>query len=349
MGQVVLLGRTVGRAAGKHRDPARRRRWITVSVAVVTVLVVLVAGAWLALERAVQDFDRGVERFASPFSGIPEVERPSRNPAVPEAIDLLLLGSESRVSVRDSGQWKAAARQTDAIMLVHVPQDRRGAYFLSIPRDSWVDIPGYGKGAIGDALGYGGPQLMVRAVERLTQQRIEHVAIVDFTGFRQVTDAVGGVTITVPAAERGRSGLAPGQQRMDGATALKYVRRGDGVRGGGVDQVRRQQSWIRAMLQAVQSRRILANPLALNRALQALSRSLAADEDLSLARMRSLASSLVGVGPGDAAFLIAPVRGTRTGANGELVVDLDHARAKALWTAMREDQMSDWVRRDRPS
>jgi LCP family protein required for cell wall assembly len=233
MGQVVLLRRTVGRTAGKHRDPARRRRWITVSVAMVTVLVVLIAGAWLALERAVQDFDRGVERFASPFRGIPEVERPSRNPAAPEAIDLLLLGSDTRVSVRDSAQWKAAARHTDAIMLVHVPQDRRGAYFLSIPRDSWVDIPGHGKGAIGDALGHGGPQLMVRAVERLTQQRIEHVAIVDFTGFRQVTDAVGGVTITVPASERGRSGLAPGQQRMDGAKALEYVRRGDGVRGAG--------------------------------------------------------------------------------------------------------------------
>ena len=83
-------------------------------------------------------------------------------------------------------------------MIVHIPANRKGAYIISIPRDSWVTIPGHGQAKINAGFSFGGPTLMVQTVESVTGVRIDHVAIVDFDGFKQITDALGGVQITVP-------------------------------------------------------------------------------------------------------------------------------------------------------
>ena len=86
------------------------------------------------------------------------------------------------------------------MMLVHIPADRKGAYVTSIMRDTWLDIPGHGKAKINAAFAYGGVPLAVQTLEGLLDTRIDHVAAIDFEGFKGLTDALGGVEINNPIA-----------------------------------------------------------------------------------------------------------------------------------------------------
>ena len=83
-------------------------------------------------------------------------------------------------------------------MILHIDADREGASLISIPRDSWVNVPGYGHNKINAAFSLAGPSLAVETVEDLTGVRIDHLAVVDWEGFRSLIDTVGGVTVTVP-------------------------------------------------------------------------------------------------------------------------------------------------------
>ena len=93
-------------------------------------------------------------------------------------------------------------------MVLHINADRDGASLISIPRDSWVNVPGHGYNKVNAAFSLAGPSLAVETVEDLTGVRIDHLAVVDWEGFRSLIDSVGGVTVTVPQDRRG-----PAQQR----------------------------------------------------------------------------------------------------------------------------------------
>ena len=323
---------------------SRRRRWLVVLGVLTAVLLVLAGGALFAVRKVVSDIDGSIERFASPFTQIPEAERPKAEPVAAGALNVLLLGSDSRVSAGDPTTWAAGAQRTDAIMVLHVPADRKGAYAVSIPRDSWVDVPGRGKAKVNAAFSYGGPALMVRTVEKLTKLRVDHVAIVDFEGFKTITDLVGGVTVTVPKATKDqRAQFRAGPQRMDGETALNYVRQRYNLPGGDFDRVKRQQNWIRALVKEMRAQGTIRNPVLLNDALRAFSSSLATDEGLTIETMQDLALSLRDLRAGDIAFLTAPVAGTGRSPDGQSIVTLDTARAEGLWTALRRDRVRPWI------
>ena len=83
------------------------------------------------------------------------------------------------------------------MMLVHIPADRASVQVMSIPRDSWVAVPGHGDAKINAAYSWGGPTLMIQTVEQLTGVRIDHIALTDFNSFVGITDALGGVEITL--------------------------------------------------------------------------------------------------------------------------------------------------------
>ncbi len=191
------------------------------------------------------DLDQNIERIGDPFGPLVEEERPKA--VVADAMNILLLGSDSRIST-DPGAWIRGAQRTDAIMVAHIPADRSAVTVTSIPRDSWVSIPGNGKNKINAAFSFGGPTLMVKTVEKYTGVRIDHVVIVDFEGFKDITDELDGVRINVAASTSDeRSAFAAGPQTMDGETALKYVRQRHNLPGGDFDRVKRQQNWIRAV------------------------------------------------------------------------------------------------------
>jgi anionic cell wall polymer biosynthesis LytR-Cps2A-Psr (LCP) family protein len=291
-----------------------RRAWVLLFLSL-TVVSVLASGLLLT-----RHYDSNVERFGDPFVDLDAGRRPVKATRTAKSMTFLVLGSDSRISAGDPTQWRAGAQRTDAIMLLHVPADRQGVDLVSIPRDSWVEIPDHGRAKINAAFSYGGPSLMVATVERLTSVRIDHVVIADFTGFTTLTDALGGVRL--------------GPEQMDGAQALAYVRQRHGLPGGDLDRVRRQQAWMRAVADKLIDEGGLTNPLRLNRVMNDVTQLLAVDDRLTGTKMRSTALSLRHLHSSDIRTATAPVR--RTGWEGQQnVVYLADDEAEALWRELR--------------
>ena len=333
--------------------PARRRwrsRKIAWFVGIPAVLALVVGiGVGVAAWRVQTAIDQKIERFEDPFKNIPAAARPTEAEpvAATTAMDLLVFGSDSRISAGDPSQWQAGAQRTDAIMLVHIPADRKGAYVISIPRDSWVTVPGHGKAKINAAFSWGGPSLAIATVEQLTGVKIDHMVVTDFTGFARITDLLGGVTVTLPKKTNignGKQTLDAGTHLLDGETALAYVRERYTLPGGDLDRVKRQQNWMRAIMRSAASSGVQKDPQRLMAMVDALATHLSTDEGFTIEEMRKLVLSLRDVGTGGAKYMTVPVAGTGWSPDGkQSIVKLDNARAKTLWKAVADDEMSAWT------
>jgi LCP family protein required for cell wall assembly len=301
-----------------------------IGVLCVSVLVLLVAAGGVAFHQLVQSRVGAMQRFPDPFAAIPASERPSASAA--SAMTILLAGIDSEAD--------PAAGRSDALMLVRLTADRRHAYVVSLPRDAWVHIPGHGMDKVNAAYAYGGQTLAVRTVERLTGVRIDHVAVVDMAGFRELTDALGGVTITVPedVTDPHFVSFRAGTRRFDGAAALAYVRERRGLPRGDLDRVRRQQAFLKAVFEQMGRQ---DDPRRLAAALDAVSRTVSVDAGFGTGEMLRLLLSFRKL-QGEIAFVTVPVTGT--GQVGDAsVVFLDPARGPAFWKAVATDSLQDYL------
>ncbi|MEH0147788.1 LCP family protein [Corynebacterium sp. Q4381] len=182
----------------------------------------------------------------------------------------LLVGSDSRTGLsqaeidRLGTGGDIGSTRTDTIMLLHIPRTGQPT-LVSIPRDSYLAIPGYGYDKVNAAFSYGGAPLLVQTVEQATGLRIDRYAEVGMGGLANVVDAIGGVEICV--AEPIDDPLAnlnvqPGCQKMDGATGLGYVRtRATAL--GDLDRVARQREFLTAVVSRTLSPAVLLNPFRL--------------------------------------------------------------------------------------
>lgn len=325
--------------------PSRRRRAARALGMLVVVLVTtaaLVAG--LALVVLTQ-IDGNIRRFPDVFGGLDESQRP----AATGALTFLLVGIDVVSDDPTTGTNAVAAadsrggQRSDAIMVVSVAPDRRSASVVSVPRDSWVPVPGLGTAKINAAYAIGGPTMLVSVVEQLTRIRIDHVMVIDYAGFRSMTDAVGGIDVYVAqATETDGIQFRQGFNHLDGAQTLAYVRQRKGLPSGDLDRTRRQQNALKELLgRAVAGG--LQDPLQTYRFLDALSRSVTVDDTLDSAGLRGLAFELGGLRPARIAFLNAPVAGF--GQEGdESVVYLDDSRSAELWESINSDRMGDYLR-----
>lgn len=323
---------------GSHVGEPKKRSLLKLLGFTLLAFVLLVTGvvggiAWY-LHDSLSAIDHNIERFAAPNDQIPAAERPKI--VAPEAQNYLLLGSDSRISAGDPSQWSFGAQRTDAIMILHIPADRSKAYVVSIPRDSWVTIPGReGKYKINAAFSYGGPTLMVKTVEKLTGVRLDHIVIADFDGFKNITNRLGGVDITIPGE---------GTRHMDGDEALAYVRTRKTLPNGDFDRVKRQQNWIRTVLGDLLSKDTVKSPKTLMDSLKMLSKSVATDDDFEIGEMRDLAWSMKSVRAHDVTFMTVPVKGTGWSPDHkQSIVLLDPAADGPLFDALRKDTMSDYL------
>lgn len=206
--------------------PARRPRirWRRV----ITIFVVLPLIAWLAFLLAVPLISwNKIDRVSAFPSGA--------RPATGQGTNYLLVGSDSRRGLTASQMQKLGVGgvsvdggRTDTIMILHLGSGP--ATLLSIPRDSWVPIPGHGSGKINSAFAYGGPSLLVQTIENSTGLRIDHYVEIGLGGFVQAVDAVGGVRIC-PTNDvvdvKADLNIKKGCQTADGATALAWSRSRD--------------------------------------------------------------------------------------------------------------------------
>ena len=159
-------------------------------------------------------------------------------------------------------------------MLASVAADRTSAAVVSIPRDSWVTIPGHGQNKINAAYAFGGPSLLTQTVEQLTGVRVNHFAIVDFAGFQALVDSVGGIDVQVAqtTSDRGVT-FRQGMNHLDGADALVYVRQRHGLPNGDLDRAHREQNALKAWLSKAVASGALSNPIETYRLLDAMKES----------------------------------------------------------------------------
>jgi LCP family protein required for cell wall assembly len=335
-GAAGLATRDDGVEDAPHRRARRRRgRWALLAAGVVVLLVAGVAIAGLVAQSRIQS---RLSYITDPFAGIedrPTTEEPA-GPSGP--LDILVLGSDSRISAGDPDQWEFGAQRTDAIMLVHIPADRGSMQIMSIPRDSWVDVPGWGMYKINAAFSFGGPSLMIQTVEQLTGVRIDHFVVADFESFAELTDELGGVeiTLTEPMNTRGVD-LDAGPQRMTGEQALVYVRERYSLPRGDFDRVQRQQNWLRAIMRSAFDRDVLTNPVRLTSFLETAAGAVAVDEGFSVSDMRGLALSMRDIRPGDVSFVTVPISGTGTSDDGQSIVLLDQEPFDDLMAVVAAD------------
>ncbi len=182
----------------------------------------------------------------------------------------LLVGSDSRQGLSADQQQDLAtggdigSSRTDTILLVHVPQlwSSTRVTMVSIPRDSYVPIPGHGKDKINAAFAMGGAPLLAQTVEQATGLRIDHYAEIGFSGFAALVDALGGVTVcpTTPLNDPlAGIDLPAGCQRLDGRKALGYVRTRDTPRAD-LDRMVNQRQLLSALLHGAARPAVWLNP-----------------------------------------------------------------------------------------
>ncbi|UXA21012.1 LCP family protein [Mycobacterium sp. SMC-4] len=235
----------------------RRRRWPRIVLACLLVMIAgtVATGVWIdtALNRVV---------------ALPDY--PGR-PTAGKGTTWLLVGSDSRSDLTVEQQAALATggdlgnSRTDTILLVHLPGlgSSSTATVVSLPRDSYVEIPGYGSDKINAAYSVGRAPLLAQTVEQATGLRIDHYAEIGFGGFARLVDAVGGVTvcpsepINDPLAGLD---LAAGCQRVDGPTALGFVRTRATPRAD-LDRMVNQRQFISALVQRAASPAVFLNPL----------------------------------------------------------------------------------------
>ncbi|MCW2764502.1 MAG: hypothetical protein JWO11_461 [Nocardioides sp.] len=288
-----------------------------------------------------------VDRIDHVFRGLTDrPAKPSQGDAA-RAQNILLLGTDRRSDDPTTGTdasaptWIPGAQRTDVIMILHVDGDGNGASLISIPRDAWVDVPGYGSHKINAAFSLAGPSLAVKTIETLTGVRIDHMVVVDWSGFEAITDAVGGVTVTVPRTIEDPMNhvvWTRGRQTLTGREALLYVRQRYGLPRGDLDRILRQQAYLRSLTRASVSVLHGRNPLQVYDLLDVASRNVAVDSEWSASDMRGLAMTMRGISVSDLKFLTAPV--ADLGWEGDQsVVHLDPKRNRELWLSVAEDRL----------
>lgn len=317
----------------------RRLRRVLIGLGILgLVLAVLVGGGfWFLTER----YAGNIDRVSDVFAGLDEEVRPA--PATPaeqageEPVTFLLVGSDTRATAEEG---MAEGGRSDAIMLARFSADRQHAQLISIPRDSWVEIPGHGRNKINAAYAFGGPTLLIQTVEQLTQVRIDQYVAIDFQGIVQVTDDLGGVDVVVAeTTSNGPYTFPAGVNHLDGDQARWYLGQRYGLPGGDFDRVRRQQQYLQAMFGKLFSSDTFTDPGKLDTALLAVTSAVAVDDGLSNSELLSLAYSLRGLTPGNVDFFTAPVLGT--GMEGPAsVVYLDPASCERMWAYLRNDSLA---------
>ncbi len=324
------------------RKWSRNRKALFGLALAVTVLVVGGAVAVRGVERWLAG---NVESLGDPFAGLDSRPEASTSVDGTSPMNILVLGSDSRISAGDPSTWEAGAQRTDAIMLVHLPADRSSAQVMSIPRDAWVDIPGHGQAKVNAAFSYGGPPLLIQTVEQLTDVRIDHFVVTDFESFVAMTDALGGVRMTLSKdLDVDGTVLAAGQQRLlTGEQALAFVRERKTLVRGDFDRVQRQQAWIRAIAAKLRNDGTLRNPAASTRFLTTVSRSVATDDGLDESVQKDLLDRVRDLGSTDISFFTVPYSGTGRSDDGQSIVVLDRERLDPLMEAVASDTVEAYL------
>ncbi len=320
-----------GRPRRRPSAAQRRRR---------TLLVLLVVAA-LAVAYPVALGWRGVSAVRH-VAVEPAGERPADTPGT----TYLVVGSDSREGMSEeelreysAGGTDGLGQRTDTIMLLHVPRSGPAA-LISVPRDSYVPIPGHGSGKVNAAFALGGAPLLVQTLEQVSGLRVDHYVETGFAGFARVVDAVGGVQVCPPEPVQDvRAGLdiPAGCQQVDGATALGFARyRYSDVRGD-LGRADRQRQLLAAIADRAAGPGTLLNPFRAFALASAGGGALTVDEGASLPALVTFARGMRSATGADGVSTTVPVADAAYRTSSGVAVKWDTERALAVFAALRAD------------
>ncbi len=273
-------------------------------------------------------------------------------------LNILLLGADhgnvgqSVAEDLADGKWTPFEHLSDTIIVLHIPADRESAQLISIPRDSWVKVRGYpysnGRAKINAAFSYGGPELAVDTVQTLTGMTIDHVAMIDWVGFRELTEALGGVRVYIPESFTDTSQnveWVKGYETLEGERALQYVRTRHDLPGPVKDdfgRIARQQNFLRALMGKLLAHSTTRNPIRFGKVLNTLTKFLTVDSSWDNDEIRDLAFSLRNIESDDVDFVTAPF-GSYDMIDGQSIVRLDKPKLRQLIRNVQNDRIGRYL------
>lgn len=275
-------------------------------------------------------------------------------PPIDGPINLLLVGSDTRQGQGNSAFGDTGGNLADVIILLHVSADRKNAVGLSFPRDTMLPWPacpstsggpGYyaqSLGQINATIANGGPGCTLLTVEQLTGLNIPYLAMVDFNGVIELSNAVGGVEVCVAEPiedEYTNTYLSKGMHNLQGMQALQFLRTRHGV-GDGSDlgRISNQQVYLTSLVRKLKSKDILSNPVALYSLAQAAARNMTLSKTLSDPNaLMGVANALKNIPMKSITFLQLPAISGLPAPNEGRVLP-DYEKAQVLFDLMKNDQ-----------
>ncbi|WP_243769858.1 LCP family protein [Amycolatopsis acidicola] len=272
--------------------------------------------------------------------------------------NFLIAGSDTRAGSTAEENVGSAddveGARSDTVMLAHIPADRQRAVVISFPRDLEITrpdcnrfdsaandysdevVPGASKVKLNTAYAIGGPRCLTKWVQQLTGMRINHFVGIDFSGFKDMVDAVGGVTVHVDSPIKdtvlGMVISQTGDVTISGDQALSYVRArhvvGDVTSDYG--RIKRQQEFISSLMTKVMSHGVLTNPGQLSGFVTAFAKATFGD-NIGVDQMLTLAQSMKGLDPSKVNFMTVPTTGESNSRGNEVLLD---SKAKAVFQAL---------------
>lgn len=330
-------------AAGRSRTILGVLSKALVVVLVSTLTVTTVSAIQLSQELSRNQVDipaqDGKERTIPPIDG---------------PINILLIGSDTRQGAGNSAFGDTGGVLADVIILLHIAENRQNAVALSFPRDTMIPWPacpstsggpGYlpqSLGQINATISNGGPGCTLLTVELLTGLNIPYLAMVDFAGVIELSNAVGGVEVCVAndiEDEYTNTYLKKGMHTLQGVQALQFLRTRHGV-GDGSDlgRISNQQVYLTSLVRKLKSKDILNNPVALYSLAQAAARNMTISKTLSTpVALMGVANALKDIPMKNITFLQLPsVYGLPAPLQGR--VKPDYEKAQVLFDLMKNDQ-----------
>ncbi|TWP35129.1 LytR family transcriptional regulator [Leekyejoonella antrihumi] len=272
----------------------------------------------------------------------------SNRPPAGKGTNVVLVGSDSRAGLTSAQAHKlgtggsnvsAGAAHTDSIMILHMPASGSPT-LVSVPRDSWVPIPGHGSGKINSSFTYGGGKLLVQTIENSTGLRIDDYMEIGFGGFAGVVNAVGGVRMCLPEAVKdsyAHINLPKGCQVLDGANALGYVRSRHAFATGDLARVQHQREFLAALMKKVASPSRLLVPWRLKSIGESGAQGIAVNKGMSPLTALKIMWTIKGITNGGNSVQV-PIGNANYFVDGQDAVQWDRTKALAMFDALKNDK-----------
>ncbi|GAA2742776.1 LCP family protein [Terrabacter aerolatus] len=327
-----------GSSGGPVEPQEPRYRWRRGRIILITLLVLLLAWIGFMVWVPMQAWGS-----VNKVDNIPDGARPTDT----SGYNYLLVGSDSREGLTAAQRKKyatgnAVGNRTDTIMLVHVSESGGKPVMVSLPRDSYVPIPGHGRDKINAAYSIGGPKLLTETVEQATGIHVDGYVEIGLGGFAAVVDSVGGVDLCVPRDMNDKKAginLKKGCQTLDGGNALGYVRSRYTDPLGDIGRAARQRQFLGALMKKAATPATVLIPWRYKSFADASAAGLAVGSQTSMMDAVRVLQAMRSVSNDQGLSLSVPTSDLsyRTSA-GALAVKWDTERAKALFTALKNDE-----------